>query len=222
MISNGIYPGDPETNFRLQSYDWTIKNDLASLVFHPGLEQNPAPTPEEHQLQDPPEVESFVWGLGKKLSVDKDRLRADVLDVVNVIPSLALDASFQACRTIMAKDSSLAKHKPLEGIKADRDLLERLHKKFDRCKTGTGRSPCLHKRLLKDLWHPSRSPKRLRTQRVRSRQHASQSRRPRARIPKLSSRILGSSAAPPLWKNSLGFIHGVPHSPKSANHQSPT
>ena len=47
---------------------------------------------------------------------------------INIVPSLSLDASFTACRSVMAKDTRGEKHKLLEGIKADRDLLERLQR----------------------------------------------------------------------------------------------
>ena len=55
-------------------------------------------------MDDPPEIETLVWGLGRALSVDKDRLLSDIMEAVNIVPSLSLDASFTACGSNMAKD----------------------------------------------------------------------------------------------------------------------
>ena len=127
-FASSIHAGKPDSILRLKAVTWTLINEPESVVHRRGLAQVPPPTVAVHALGFPPEVESYVWGPGRDISLTAQMLRADILSIAQIIPTLALNPHFTASRALANKEgvNSGHKHALLEGIAPDRELLDQM------------------------------------------------------------------------------------------------
>lgn len=78
-----------------------LVNAYEAVVHRRGVTQNPAPTVANHTVESIPEVESFVWGPSR----DAPILKGDIMEVAGIIPTLALNVTFPACRALCNMDN---------------------------------------------------------------------------------------------------------------------